>query len=81
MTKDFIRALQKWDEAKPGSGFRPETQEEWRKLHMAFEEMGYVIFKKSGISKKNARLLERQTYGGSAGLAILKISLCEENHG
>jgi hypothetical protein len=81
MTIDFIEAMQLWEAARPASGFCPETEEEWKKLHIAFEEMGYVIFRKSGMSTKTARVLAHQTYGGPAGLAILKMSLCEKNHG
>jgi hypothetical protein len=81
MTREFIQAMQLWEAAKPASGFCPATEEEWKKLHIAFEEMGYVIFRKSGMSTKNARALARKTYGGPVGLAVLKISLSEENHG
>lgn len=80
MTKEFIRAMQKWDAAKPASGFRPETPEEWRKAHIAFEEIGYAILRKAGLSIKKARALAHQTYGGPAGLAILQIGLREESH-
>ncbi len=80
MNKDFIRAMQKWDAAKPESGFRPETPEEWEKVHLALEEMGFAILRKAGLSIKKARALARATYGGPAGLLLLDMVLREESH-
>jgi hypothetical protein len=45
MSSDFDRAFAMWDAARPTSGFRPETPEEWRRVLRANEEMGYAMFR------------------------------------
>jgi hypothetical protein len=76
----FRKAMQMLEAAKPASGFRPETPDEWLKLLRANEEMGYAIFRSSGMKDAEARALAKQTYGSPASLILLDIAFSEAAH-
>lgn len=72
---DYLRkAIEMLNAAKPASGFRPETPQEWDALLKANEELGYAMFRQQGISNTQARQLAKQIYGGQAGRLLLEIS-------
>jgi len=68
------KAMQMLEAAKPASGFRPETPDEWLKLLRAHEEMGYAMYRVAGLSDTDARQLARSTHGGSSGMQVLDIA-------
>jgi hypothetical protein len=73
----FRKAMQMLEAAKPASGFRPETPDEWLKLLRANEEMGYAIFRSSGMKDAEARTIAKQTFGSIASLMLLDIAFSE----
>jgi hypothetical protein len=80
MSKHFHRAMVMLNAAKPASGFRPETPEEWQRLLRAQEEMGYAINRKAGMPDKQARELARQIHGGPGGMLLLQIAFKESSN-
>ena len=68
------KAIDMLNAAKPASGFRPETPQEWAALLKANEELGYAIFRQQGMSNVQARQLAKQIYGGQAGRLLLEMS-------
>lgn len=74
MANYFNKAVDMLKAAKPASGLRPETPEEWDKLLRANEELGYAIFRDGGMSKSEARKFAKQIYGGQAGRILLEMS-------
>ncbi len=78
MNTDFDRAFAMWDVARPTSGFRPETPEEWQRALRANEAMGYAMFREMGMPEEEARNLAKQIHGGPAGLLFLQIAFAED---
>ena len=76
----YLKAMLMLDAAKPASGFRPETPEEWEKLHRALEEMGYACLRSSGMSDARARALARETYGSPGFLLLVDLAFSEAAH-
>jgi hypothetical protein len=79
MSSDFDRAFAMWDAARPASGFRPETPEEWQRVLRANEEMGYAMFRDCGMPEEEARDLARQIHGGPAGFLFLQMAFAERD--
>jgi hypothetical protein len=77
MSKYLRRAMAMLDAAKPASGFKPETPEEWQRLLRAQEEMGYAMNREVGLPDKLARDLARQIHGGPGGMLLLQIAFGE----
>ncbi len=80
MTDYLKKALDKVEAAKPASGFRPETPQEWRNLQEASKELGYAMFRKGGLDDKTARKLTNEIYGGVAGSLLLEIAFSKGSH-
>jgi hypothetical protein len=80
MSAHIRKALKMMEAAKPASGFRPETPMEWRKLQQAQEEMGYAMFRETGMSHSDAKVLAHQIYGGLAGMILLDLAFREDHH-
>jgi hypothetical protein len=80
MTDYLKRALLMVEAAKPASGFRPETPQEWNRLLIAFEELGFAMYCDLGKSTKEARRLTKQTHSGQAGLLLLQIGFGVYDH-
>jgi len=80
MTDYIKKAINKVEAAKPASGFRPNTPQEWRNLQEASKELGYAMFRQGGIDDKTARKLTNEIYGGVAGRLLLEIAFSEGNH-
>ena len=80
MSKYLRKAVEMMEAARPASGFRPETPEEWHRLLRANEEMGYAMYRDGGMPERKARELARVTHGGPAGLLLLSIALAEDEH-
>jgi len=80
MSKQSLKAMQMLEKARPTSGYRPETQQEWGRLLTAFEEFGFAMYCDLGMSEEEARRLAQQTHGGHAGLLLLQIGLREGRH-
>lgn len=79
MNKHLRRAMAMLEAARPASGFRPETPEEWNRLLRAEEEICYAVSRKAGLADLEARQLARQIFGGSAGMLLLNIAFSEVN--
>jgi hypothetical protein len=77
MSSPFERAFAMWDAARPASGFRPETPEEWQRVLRANVEMGYALFREMGMAEGEARKLAKQIHGGPGGLLFLQIAFGE----
>lgn len=77
MSKHLRRAMAMLDAAKPASGFKLETPEEWQRLLRAHEEMGYAVNREAGLPDKLARDLARQINGGPCGMLLLQIAFGE----
>lgn len=73
------KAMQMVESARPASGYRPETPEEWIRLLPAFEELGYAMYREAGMADKDARRLAQQTHGGQAGLLLLMVGFTEDD--
>lgn len=80
MTSYFKKAFDMLEAAKPASGFRPETPQEWRNLQKASEELGYAMFRRGGLDEYSARKLANQIYGSDLGLLLLDIAFREGRH-
>jgi hypothetical protein len=80
MSKLSRKAMQMMEKARPASGFRPKTPEEWDRLLIAFEELGYAMYRDNGMSSKEARRLAKQTHSGPIGLSLLEIGFSEDGH-
>lgn len=76
----FERAAQMMEAARPESGFRPETTEEWLKLRRAVEELLYASIVSSGKSEAEARALAQLTIWSPFGAALIDIAFSEEAH-
>jgi hypothetical protein len=74
MNKDLKKAVDMLNAAKPASGFRPETPQEWEVLQIANEEFGYAMFKENGMTNTQARQLAKLIYGGPAGRLLLEMA-------
>lgn len=74
----FAKAFHAWEAAKPKSGYRPESEEEWNRLVAANEKMAFAMYLKMGQPKDKARILARMTSGGAVGRLLLEISLRDE---
>jgi hypothetical protein len=77
MNPHIQKAFQMMRDAKPASGFRPQTEAEWEKLQRAVENMSYVMLRVKGMQKKDARNLAHLIHGGQAGRLILEHSFRE----
>lgn len=80
MSRNSLRAMQMMEKARPVSGYRPETPEEWARLLAAFEEFGFAMYCDLGMSIDEARRLAQQTHNGQAGLVLLQIGFLGANH-
>ena len=76
----FERAAQMMEAARPASGFRPETTEEWLKLRRGVEELLYASIVSSGKSEAEARALAQLTIWSPFGSALIDIAFSEEAH-
>lgn len=74
------KAFEMMRAARPTSGFRPETPEEWTRLLAALEVAGYAMYRDNGLSSKEARRLAKRTHSGPIGLSLLEIGFSEDNH-
>ena len=80
MSVHLKKAFAMVEAARPASGFRPETQEEWTRLLAALEELGYAMYRDNGMSKKEARRLAQQIHNGPIGFSLLDIVFREDGH-
>ena len=71
----LAKAILAVEAARPRSGYRPETEDEWNRLVAANEKMGYAMYLKMGKPKDIARGLARVTHGGAVGRLLLGLSL------
>ena len=77
MNEHMEIALEMFMAARPASGFRPETSQEWHQLHRAYEELGFAMLLECSLQEKEARILAKQTFGGPFGLLVLDSALRE----
>jgi len=77
MNKHMEIAIEMFMAARPASGFRPETSQEWHQLHRAYEELGFAMLLECNLPEQEARMLAKQTFGGPFGLLVLDSALRE----
>jgi hypothetical protein len=80
MNQHTRKAMQMLEEARPASGYRPETPVEWARLLEALEELGYAMYRENGLSSNEARRLAQKTHGGQFGLLLLEIGFSEDSN-
>ena len=80
MTDYLKKSVEMVMASKPASGFRPETTEEWQKVHAASEELDYAILRQGGMSEAAARKLANEIYVGLAGWMLLDIAFRESRN-
>lgn len=76
----FERAVKMMEGARPASGFRPETTEEWLCLARAVEELMYASLVCTGKSETDARTLAHLTIWSPFGRALIDIGFSEAAH-
>ncbi len=76
--KKFIEILSK---AIPASGYRPETEAEWRRLQRANVEGSYHLYRSISVPKAEAKRMARLIFGGAAGRLMLEIAFAEPKNG
>ena len=74
------KAFAMLEAARPASGLRPETPEEWTQLQAALEELCYAMYRDNGMSNKEARRIAQQIHSGPIGLLLLEIGFSEDSH-
>jgi hypothetical protein len=74
--KKWRAALQK---ASPASGFRPETEAEWKRLQLAQIEAAFHLCRANGIPRSEAKRVARMIHGGKAGRILLEIAFGERS--
>ena len=78
MNMHFRKGFAAMAAAKPASGFRPETPEEWAALQDAAVEFGYAFMRDFGLSHVQATDFAKNVFGGAAGRLIMDIALSED---
>ena len=76
----FDRAVQMMAAARPVSGFRPETPEEWEKVRRAIEELMYACMVRSGKNEAEARVLAHVMFTSPMGALLLDMAFSEAAH-
>ena len=70
----LTEAIQRLAAARPASGCKPETPQEWARLQQALEEMSYAMFLNQGQSEAEARSLAHTIYDGVGGRLLMEMS-------
>lgn len=76
----FERAAQMLEAARPASGFRPETPEEWEKVRRAIEELMYASLVNSGKTEVEARVLAQLMFNSPIGALLHDVAFSEAAH-
>lgn len=72
-------ALHALEKARPASGFRPETEEEWARLQAAqLNYFAVMLEETQDLSRSEAERVARIVFGGIAGRVILEAAFREE---
>ncbi len=81
--KAMADAIQALEAARPASGLRPKSDNEWQKLVAANVKLSYAMYLGLGVPEKKARALAHITHGGFAGRLLLQMSFDadEARHG
>jgi hypothetical protein len=66
------------EKAIPASGYRPETEAEWKRLQRAMIRASYHLYRHMGFNKAEAWSTAKLMHGGSAGLFLLEIAFSDE---
>ncbi len=81
MSKYLKEAKRQVEAARPVSGFKPETPEDWERALAAFEHLAYAIYRTQGMPHRAAKRLARVTHGGVVGRMLLEPAFNGEDHG
>jgi hypothetical protein len=71
----FVEIMSK---AIPASGYRPQTEVEWRRLQSAMIDASYHMYRASGAPKAEAKRMARMIHGGTAGRKLLEATFTEQ---
>lgn len=80
MGEMLSKALLKFESARPRSGFRPETEEEWARLQDAMHDWFVALHVEQGMPEPEARRGAAIVWGGAAGRLLLDIGFRESHH-
>lgn len=80
MNKYLEEAKRQVEAARPVSGFKPETPEDWERTLAAFEHLAYAIYRTQGISHRAAKRLAHVTHGGVVGRILLEPAFNGDHH-
>jgi len=81
--KALAEAIRAMEAAKPRSGIRPETEQEWRRVIAAVEQLAYAMQLMAGQSPEKARAYAHIAHSGVAGRILLEMAFDadEARHG
>jgi hypothetical protein len=77
MTSQHDKLAEVMRAAIPASGFRPETEHEWRLLQRASILFAIQMFQENGLPMHQARRLAHQIYGGPIGRCLLEMAFAD----
>jgi hypothetical protein len=80
MSKYLEEAKRQVEAARPVSGFKPETPEDWERALAAFEHLAYAIYRTQGMPHLDAKRLSRLTHGGVVGRILLETAFEGAEH-
>lgn len=80
MSKALDRAMAMMAAARPASGFRPETEEEWDRLIRALTEWAAATYMEMGMPEPQARALALLVHSGKAGRRLAEAAFTEDRH-
>ncbi len=78
MSRDLDKALRGLERARPSSGYRPETEAEWRRLQAAQVQLAAAGYQSVGASRAEALRLAKLIHGGAAGRLLLEIAFAAD---
>lgn len=73
--KKYVAAMRK---ARPTSGYRPETEAEWKRLQIGMIQATYYLYRANGASKREARAIAKLLHGGAAGRILLEVAFSDQ---
>lgn len=73
--KKYVAAVRK---ARPASGYRPQTEAEWKRLQIGMIQATYYLYRANGASNREARAIAKLIHGGTGGRILLELAFDDE---